>query len=88
MNTLSIEEQIIDFLRSVTGQKSLDVSTDLVNAGVTDSLTMMDLLVFLETEFRLRLAFTDLNPEVFQTTRTLAELIATRLATLPQTKAA
>ena len=80
MNSLSIQNQIIDFLRSVTGQQSLDASTDLFDAGVTDSLTMMDLLVFIETDFQLRLAFTDLNPEVFKTPHTLAELIAERLA--------
>jgi acyl carrier protein len=87
MTTLSIQNQIIDFLRSVTGQQSLDAGTDLFDAGATDSLTMMDLLVFLETEFQVRLAFIDLNPEVFKTPATLAELIATRM-TAQHTKAA
>ena len=87
MTSLSIQNQIIDFLRSVTGQQSLDAGTDLFDAGATDSLTMMDLLVFLETEFQVRLEFTDLKPEVFKTPVTLAELIAERMAAL-QAKAA
>jgi acyl carrier protein len=87
MNTLSIQDQIINFLRSVTGQQSIDAGTDLFDAGATDSLTMMDLLVFLETEFQLRLAFTDLNPDVFKTPATLAALIAERRAA-QHTKAA
>lgn len=87
MNVISIQNQIVDFLQSVTGQQSLDAGTDLFDAGATDSLTMMDLLVFLETEFQVRLAFTDLNPDVFKTPASLAELIATRM-TAQHTKAA
>ena len=87
MTTLSIQNQIIDFLRSVTGQQSLQAGTDLFDAGATDSLTMMDLLVFLETQFQVRLAFTDLTPEVFKTPATLAQLIGARRAA-PSTKAA
>jgi acyl carrier protein len=79
MNRLSIEEQVTQFLRSLTGHESLNVDTDLFEAGVTDSLTMMDLLVFIETKFRLRLAFADLNPDVFRTPGTIAALIAERL---------
>lgn len=78
MDKTTIQNQIISFLRSATGSDSLDGGTDLLDAGVTDSLTMMDLLVFIETELKVRLDFADLNPDVFRTPQTLADLIALR----------
>lgn len=88
MSNLAIQARIIDFLRSVTGQDALDAGTDLIDAGVTDSLTMMDLLVFVETEFQVRLGFADLTPDVFRTPETLANLIVRRLAPESQATAA
>ncbi|WP_010585798.1 acyl carrier protein [Schlesneria paludicola] len=75
-----IENRLVDFLRSMTGQKSLVAETDLFEAGVTDSLTIMDLLVFVETEFQIQIGFEHLTPETFETPRTLANLIMRQLA--------
>ncbi|MFN0056156.1 MAG: acyl carrier protein [Planctomycetales bacterium] len=80
MNAISIQLQLVEFLVSLTGQDALQSDSDLQAAGVTDSLTMMDLLVFIETEFKVRLDFGDLTPEVFRTPGTIAELIALHLA--------
>ena len=52
MNIHEIQTRLIDFLTTLTGQDTFAADTDLFDAGVTDSLTMMDLLVFVETEFR------------------------------------
>lgn len=83
-----IEHGIIEYLRSLTGLTDLGRETDLQAVGVTDSLTMMDLLVFIETEFQLRLEFEDLTPDVFRTPATLAELIVNRLTGTTQRYAA
>ena len=83
-----IEQGIIEYLRSLTGQSDLSRETDLQTAGVTDSLTMMDLLVFVETEFQLRLEFEDLTPAVFRTPATLSALIVSRLTETVQRHAA
>ena len=40
---------------------------------------MMDLLVFIETEFGVRLDFGDLTPEVFRSPATLSQLIQSRM---------
>lgn len=84
----SIQNQLTDFLRSVTGQQDLTASTDLLDSGLLDSLTMMDLLVFVESEFHLRLEFQDIKPELFKNPETIANLITNRLATRNQTEAA
>jgi acyl carrier protein len=88
MDRLTIETRVIEFLRTVTGLDSFTAETDLFDAGVTDSRTMMDLLVFVETEFLVRLGFTDLTPDVFKTPQSLADLIAQRLASAQQSMAA
>ena len=79
MNNQTIQNRLVAFLNTVTGQTTFSGETDLFDAGATDSLTMMDLLVFVETEFQVRLAFTDLTPEVFRTPATLAQLVTERL---------
>lgn len=88
MAQVEVEQQIVVFLRSITGETGLDRETDLQAAGVTDSLTMMDLLVFVESAFQLRLDFRDLTPEVFSTPSTLAALIVSRQCEKVQRNAA
>ncbi|MSR59981.1 MAG: hypothetical protein EXS05_20470 [Planctomycetaceae bacterium] len=88
MNVTVIESKLVDFLRTITGQVALQADSDLQDAGITDSLTMMDLLVFIETEYQVRLGFADLTPDVFQTPTTVAELIAAQLALTQQSQAA
>jgi acyl carrier protein len=79
MNIACIETRLVEFLRGVTSRAGLSAETELVESGIADSLTMMDLLVFIETELKVRLENTDLNADTFRTPATLAELIAARL---------
>jgi len=76
---ISIQDRLVEFLHSVTGQQNIEASTELIDSGVLDSLTMMDLLVFVESEFQLRLDFQDITPELFKNAGTIAELIINRL---------
>ena len=76
----SIENRLIDFLRALTGQAGLCAGTELIEEGIADSLTMMDLMVFIETELKVRLDIADLNAEVFRTPATLAAVIEMRRA--------
>lgn len=79
---ISIQDRLVEFLQSVTGQQEINGTTELINSGVLDSLTMMDLLVFVESEFQLRLDFQDITPELFENAGTIAELIVKRLPPL------
>ncbi|MCA9015637.1 MAG: hypothetical protein KDA77_09935 [Planctomycetaceae bacterium] len=83
-----ILNRLTAFLRSVTGQQELTHTTDLLDSGLLDSLTMMDLLVFVESEFDLRLDFQDIRPELFKNPETIANLIVSRLASRNQSEAA
>ncbi len=73
--TAALEQQIQQFLRESTGDNSLKPDTDLLASGLLDSLTMMDLVVFIEIEFQQRIALDDMRPERFQTIGSIAQLI-------------
>lgn len=88
MKLSDIEHKLIEFLRSTTGQTSIEASTDLLEAGLVDSLMMMDLIVFVESEFQTSIEFGDLTPETFRTPQTIAELIACRMRNGNSTEAA
>lgn len=75
----SIQEQLVEFLNSVTGQTITD-NTELIDSGLLDSLTMMDLLVFVESDFEVRLDFQDIRPDLFKNPATISQLILERQA--------
>jgi acyl carrier protein len=80
MNAAEIQQKIVGFLVSATGQTSIEGDTELQESGIIDSLMMMDLLVFVETELGLRLEFEDITPDVFETPKTITRLIESRIA--------
>ena len=79
MNVMSVEQKLIGFLQTVTGLLTIDARTDLLDAGIVDSLMMMDLIVFVETEFQTVIEFNDLTPETFRTPSTIAQLVNSRM---------
>jgi acyl carrier protein len=87
MDTRTIQDRLVEFLGTLTGRETFSEDTDLFAAGVTDSLTMMDFLVFIESEYRIRLGFGDLTPDVFRTPKTVAQLISDRMTESPRTAA-
>ena len=80
MNADEIQSKIVGFLVSATGQSSIDGDTELQESGIIDSLMMMDLLVFIETELGIRLEFEDITPDVFETPAAISRLIENRIA--------
>jgi acyl carrier protein len=80
MNTAEIEQKVMKFLISITGESALNADTELEESGIIDSLGMMDLLVFFETDFGVRLEIADLTPAMFQSPATISRLIESRLA--------
>ncbi len=80
-----IKKKIRGFLTKVTGDASLRDDADLLSTSVLDSLTMMDLIVFIEIEFGQRIAIGDLRPEQFQSIDAIANLVD-RMSQIPKTK--
>ena len=73
--TCTLSQKIRQFLVECTGDTSLNTDTDLLASGLLDSLTMMDLVVFIEVEFHHRVALDDMRPERFQTIGAIAQLV-------------
>lgn len=88
MSASAIEHTLLQFLSSATGQTGLTVEDDLITAGIVDSLTMMDLLVFIEAHFRIQLSFDELTPASFESVRALAEVVEGHLPTAAAGRAA
>lgn len=80
MATNVIQERVVEFLVQTTGNAAVAGDTELHESGLIDSLTMMDLLVFIESEFGVRLDFVDLTPEQFSSPRSISRLIDSRLS--------
>lgn len=78
MDRLNIEQTIAEFLASTAGRPMLTPDLDLIELGIIDSLTMMDLLVFVEASFGVRLGFDDLTPATFQSIGSIAAVIDAR----------
>lgn len=80
-------QEITAFLTSTTGQ-TLTPECDLIERGVIDSLTMMDLLTFVETTFGVPLDYDDLTPETLGTIDAISTLIASRIPQVGNSQAA
>jgi acyl carrier protein len=52
----------------------LGPETDLLSAGIIDSMGLVDLLMFVETEYGYRINLTEADPARFSTVQGLCEL--------------
>lgn len=87
MQKTIVVKEITQFLSSTVGQ-ALTADCDLLERGVIDSLTMMDLLTFVETTFGIPLDYDDLTPETLGTIDAIANLIVSRMSQAGQSQAA
>ncbi|MFW6415290.1 MAG: acyl carrier protein [Thermodesulfobacteriota bacterium] len=73
----TIEKKLIDQLANILNRPSseIDPEAQLYTLGM-DSLSFVELLVFIENEFKLQLMQTDLTNEDFRTIRSLARNIS------------
>ncbi len=61
-------------------QPGREISSDeaLISSGLIDSFSLMDLALFVEDNFDVRIEDTELNADTFDTLEALAELIQSR----------
>lgn len=55
----------------------LGVDESLIDSGILDSLGIMSLLTFIETEFKVSIPPDQIDPDNFETIRAVSELITT-----------
>ena len=79
MSALStIEERLGEYIgrELVSAGTELEPETDLV--GLLDSAAMVELIVWIETEYTFDVELDDITPEVFGTIRKISDHIASR----------
>ena len=75
MDQIDTVRVIAEFLANSAGLPTLDPQADLIALGIIDSLTMMDLLVFVESRFGVRIDFHDLTPTTFESVARFAQVV-------------
>ncbi len=81
-----MKQEIIEkFNTYITGQilkrpdKTLNPNEPLISGGLIDSFSLVDLAMFVEQTWKVRLDDTELNAQTFDTLNQLADLIQSRL---------
>lgn len=77
-----MEETIKLFLKKETGHAISDDGLNLIEAGIIDSFSMMQLIGFLEKEFGITLNLEELSPENFNSIAGIAEFVQKSLKKL------
>ncbi len=71
-----IETQVLDFIREERPDLTIDADTELMEAGVLDSISLIKSIQFMEQTFGLTIPDTDIDPAIFATPRSIAAYIA------------
>lgn len=77
-----MEEKVLDMLIEVTGSDDIaeEKDTDLFEAGLLDSLGIIEVLLKIEEVFGLKLQPTDLEREDMATVNNLVEFLKTKIS--------
>jgi acyl carrier protein len=73
-----IESALIEYIRiNILKRQKFELNPDdpIISSGLIDSFHLVDLSVFVEEQFGVRIDDTELNPETFDTVAQLAQLI-------------
>jgi len=70
----TIEKYIVEEI--LMQSKTLDHDASLIEGGVLDSLSLLRLIGFVEQQFEVHIADTEVVPENFESIRIIADLVA------------
>ncbi|MEO9576105.1 MAG: acyl carrier protein [Tateyamaria sp.] len=73
-----IEQKISQFMQDTFGVAVVTANTSLVSEGYIDSMQVLEVAMFLETEFGLALDEADLIVENFDTLSAMSSLVSAR----------
>jgi acyl carrier protein len=81
MNQDIIQTMTTRIQQHILKQPNRDIKPDesLLSSGLIDSFSLMDLALFVEDQYGVRIDDTELNAETFDTLNELADLITERL---------
>lgn len=79
MSANTVNQQIRDFVHGrfpLASSSNLDDQTSLLEGGIIDSLGILDLVSYLETEFSIQIDDEDFDPNNFQNVDQIAKFVA------------
>jgi D-alanine--poly(phosphoribitol) ligase subunit 2 len=79
MNALTpLQSRLLKYFLERVHIEVPSVDTDLFEAGALDSLAFVDLLLYMEQEFGIKVSFDDLELDNFRSINKIAEFLANR----------
>jgi acyl carrier protein len=78
-----IEQPIMEYIAGVvaeTGGGAVTRDTQLLEAGVLDSINLVRLVQFIEERFKISIPDSDFGPELFESPATVSAYVARRAA--------
>lgn len=70
-----MQEIILKRIEEVTFKK-VNADEHLISSGLLDSITLVEFAVSLEEEFNIKIPFTDVNSQNFETATSIEKLVA------------
>jgi len=74
---MEIKNKIKDFLEQETQRHIEDEKENLIEKGILDSFSMIKLIGFIESEFKIRVKMEELTPENFNSVATITQKVLT-----------
>jgi acyl carrier protein len=74
-NTQKVKEFVVEEFMPDVSVEELDAGFDLLEGGVVDSLGLLKVVAWLETEFNIEVDDSELGPESFRTVTAISDYI-------------
>ena len=79
----NVENQVLDFIREERPDLTITAETELMEAGVLDSIALVKAIQFIESTFGISIPDSDIDPTMFATPRSIAEYVERRRGDAP-----
>jgi methoxymalonate biosynthesis acyl carrier protein len=77
---MSVEEKVRGFLSQVVSTANIEPDMNLFSSGLINSLSAMELVLFVEKEFRIEITNEDLDFKNFSSMNAITTFIANKLS--------
>lgn len=75
----TIEEQILSIVKNITQNETIEIKQSLLDEGLLDSLTTIELITKLEEQFKISIDNDELNHENFNTISNISSIIKNKI---------
>lgn len=83
MNHSSVLEMVKEFLQSYVGDRDIEPDEEIFTSGLVNSLFAMQLVLFLEKAFSIKVENEDLGLENFKSLNTIADFVLQKQPNFP-----